>query len=105
MPTYKKKRRHNKKTQRKRKRGGQYINISRITYNKTGKYLGKHITRTAEGKNTDKFNPYIEPTLDINIEPYEAKYVNSVLFSTLNRDNIDQKIFWCVLIIMKKRRK
>lgn len=93
MPTYKKKRRHNKKTHRKRrqsKRGGQIIKISRITDAKDN-YLGTEISRSAEGKNPEQFNPYIEPTIDIDVKPYEAKYVNSVLFSTLKPADTKEK--------------
>ncbi len=87
MPTYKKKRRHNKKTYRKRKRGGQNIWISRITDAK-GNYLDKRINRTTEGKNLKTFNPYIEPSWNFNIDPNEMKYANSVLFSTLKPNDI-----------------
>jgi hypothetical protein len=87
MPTYKKKRRHNKKTYRKRKHGGQNIWISRITDAK-GNYLDKRINRTTEGKNPKTFNPYIEPSWNFNIDPNEMKYANSVLFSTLKPNDI-----------------
>ena len=93
MPTYKKKRRHNKKTHRKRrqsKRGGQIIKISRITDAKDN-YLGTTISRTAESKDSKQFNPYIEPTFDIDVEPHEAKYVNSVLFSNLKPADTKEK--------------
>ena len=93
MPTYKKKRRHNKKTHRKRrqsKRGGQIIKISRITDAKDN-YLGTEISRSAEGKDSKQFNPYIEPTIDIDVKPYEAKYVNSVLFSNLKPADTKEK--------------
>lgn len=92
MPTYKKKRHHNKKTHRKRrqsKRGGQIIKISRITDAKDN-YLGTEISRSAEGKDPTKFYPYIEPTIDIDVKPYEAKYVNSVLFSNLKPADIKE---------------
>ena len=66
------------------------MRISRITDAKTGKYLGKRIDRTTEGKNKNEYSPYIEPYIDINFDPVFVKYANSLLFSTLKPSDIKQ---------------
>jgi hypothetical protein len=93
MPTYKKKRRRNKKTRRNRKRGGGVLRVSRIT-DPYDNYLDMTITRTPEGKNKNEYSSYIEPDFDLNLDLNEAKYVNSVLFSTLKPSDINKTDIW-----------
>ena len=94
MPTYKKKRRHNKKTHRKhskkhsrnKKHGGEIINIGRAT-NKDNKYLYTQISRSIENTGNN-FEPYIEPGFNLDVKLHEAKYANDILSSKLDKSHI-----------------